>query len=341
MDKTEKGIIRYSSVLIALMLNSGKLLAFKATGFLARYWTFDLSEYLIQLSLSGLYCYFIFNINLKKSSVPSRLRVQRHYLGYIAINITFFLGGCLLAGIIQYRLYMSNHHLRGVFWAGAIARFFLASLFTGIIIKIVLLIRESKQKHTEHEHLKSAYLQAELELLKEQINPHFLFNSLSSLQGMIGENASLAQHYVGHLSKVFRYALVKAGTTLVTVKEELVMIQSYQELLKMRFEKAFVLDIAVADKYRSKKVPHLSLQPLLENAAKHNTATIQTPLKVRITAVDDFLIVSNNLQPMHAPQPGTGVGLNNLNERYCILMQQEIEVLKTAESFIVKLPLKN
>lgn len=340
MDKTEKGIIWYSSLLIALMLNSGKLFALKENGFWAQYWNFDLAEYLVQLLLCVIYCVLFFYLNLHNLKRPFALHKRRAFIAYVGFNLLFFLAYSLVSGILQYRLFLDNHHSRAMFWAGHLGRFTLSTLFAGIITKIILLIKEGKLKEQANEQLKSAYLEAELEVLKEQINPHFLFNSLTSLSGIVREDSELAQHYINHLARVFRYALVKPGTTLVNISDELIMLTSYQELLKMRFEEAILLDVNIADRYMSYNIPHLSLQPLLENAAKHNQASLQCPLKVSLYVADDWLVVINNLQPLPNADRSTGIGLYNLNKRYRILMNAEIEIQRTADSFIVKLPLK-
>ena len=234
--------------------------------------------------------------------------------------------------------YQLQDQLPGLFWGGYFSRFMLCGLLVGIVVKIILLIRESREKSRENEQLKSAYLEAELELLKGQLNPHFLFNSLSSLSGIIRENPAMAQHYVGQLSKVFRYSLERSGNSLVSVADELNMIKAYGQLLVMRFEKAFELDIAVDDTYLEAKIPHLSLQLLLENAAKHNMATLKKPLIVKVYRSGGCLVVSNNLQPLTLPESSTGIGLANLNQRFNILMGREIEITKTANEFLVKLP---
>jgi len=177
-------------------------------------------------------------------------------------------------------------------------------------------------------------------MLKGQLNPHFLFNSLSSLSGIIRENPELAQHYVGQLSKVFRYSLQQSGANLVTLGDEINMLKSYGELLTMRFEKAFELVLNIDTPFFKAQIPHLSLQLLLENAAKHNIATLKKPLKVQICINGGYLTVRNNLQEVINPEESTGIGLTNLNERYKILMGEEIEISKTKDEFIVKLPLK-
>ncbi|MFW0717439.1 sensor histidine kinase [Pedobacter sp. N23S346] len=338
MDKNELRICGYSSLLIALMVNSARLLALRTSGVMAHYWQFDLGELTFQFFLNLIFCGLLFYLNLEKGTGFASYREQKRYGIYFGANV-FLIFLLIVAGnFLQYALFAGNH-LTGLHRMGYFARFGLSAILIGIIIRIILLLREAKQKDKDHEQLKSAYLEAQLKLLEEQLNPHLLFNSLSSLSGIVREDPKLAQFYIFHLSKVFRNALQRSGTALVSVAEELETLRSYAQLLNMRFEKAFRLEIEIGQFDLNARIPHLSLQPLLENAAKHNSATADHPLVVRIYREDKCLIISNNLQEMTLPESSTGIGLVNLNERFRLLVNQEIEIERTNEMFIVKLPL--
>ncbi|TFF30403.1 sensor histidine kinase [Mucilaginibacter psychrotolerans] len=336
MDKTEKQICLYSSALLALMLNVGKLLALRENGILAQYWHFNTTEFAYQVLAQFSFCYLMFYLNLKQHWLAT-LRNQNKYLVYAGINFLIAFFFMAFFGGIQRRVFHDDDSFRQIYWAAYTARFALAVLLTGILIKIILLMRASKQHQQENERLKNAYTVAELELLKEQLNPHFLFNSLSSLSGVVRENPLLAQQYIMHLSKVFRYTLEKPTGNLVRLTDELQIVASFAELLKMRLEEAFSLRIDIPEPYLHYRLPHLSLQPLLENAAKHNAATPAHPLKVVIEMSGDKLAISNNLQPVAAES--SGIGLANLGERFRILMHQEIDIQKNTETFTVMLPL--
>jgi two-component system LytT family sensor kinase len=336
MDKTEKQICLYSSALLALLLNAGKLLALRENGVIARFWQFNTGEFIFQMLVQFSFCYLVFYLNLQNHRLTS-LRAQNKYIRYISINLLIGLLFMFFFGGVQRRAFHQDDFKR-IYWATYMARFGLGALLTGILIKIILLLRQSKSHIRENERLKNAYTVAELELLKEQLNPHFLFNSLSSLSGVVRENPALAQQYIKHLSKVFRYSMVKPAGNLVTLADELQMVNSFAELLKMRLEESFFLMVDVGNHYLSQQLPHLSLQPLLENAAKHNSATLASPLKVTVYIEGDDLVISNNLQPVMAES--NGIGLANLNERFKILMHEEISISKTADTFTVKLPLR-
>lgn len=337
MDKTERQICFYSSLLITLLLSAGKLLALRDNSIAARFSQFDPGEVIYQLIFQFGFCYLMFSLNLKNNWLAA-YRNQNKFIWYLLFNILILLTYMLFTGILQRRLF-ENEQLRGFFWVAYIRRFFLSGILIGILVKIILLTRQARQHARENEKLKSAYSIAELNLLKEQLNPHFLFNSLSSLSGVVREDPVLAQQYIKHLSQVYRYTLVKPAHHLVSLKDELDMVSSFAQLLKMRLENAFELSIEVDKHYLQYLLPHLSLQPLIENAAKHNAATTLTPLRIMICIEEDQLVVSNNLQPVNAES--NGIGLINLNERFRILLHQEITLEKTEDTFLVKLPLKH
>ncbi|PZU25752.1 MAG: histidine kinase, partial [Chryseobacterium sp.] len=222
---------------------------------------------------------------------------------------------------------------------GYFARFLLSSIMIAVVIRLILLMRESRNKDLINEQLNSAYLKAQLQLLQEQLNPHFLFNTLSSLSAIVRENPNLAQNYILHLSKIFRYTLVRSGNNMVSLEKELEHLKSYIQMVEMRLENAFQIHINISKDCINKQILHLSLQPLVENAVKHNKAALSNPLTVEIYEEGKWLIIRNNLQPSISEAEGTGLGLTNLNERYKLQFHKEIEIFQTKEYFIVKLPL--
>jgi two-component system LytT family sensor kinase len=339
MDKNERRICGYSSVLIALMVNAPKLLALRENGLMAQYWRFNPFELLVQFAFNLFFCGLLFSLNLRKGKWLSSYREKEKYFFYTISNVIVF---CvlLIIGTVLQRLFFPDRQLPRLMFSGALFRLGLSAILTAIVVKIILLMRTSSSMAAENQRLKNAYLASELQLLKEQLNPHFLFKSLSSLSAVVQENPKQAQKYIRDMSAVFRYALVGSHTDLVTIADELTMIRSFAKLISMRLENAFELSINIADIYLSVKIPHLSLQPLLENAVKHNAATAERPLRIQIQAMDDQLIFSNSLWEMPTPEASNGMGLANLNERFRIMMHDEIDIIRSDTHFIVKLPLR-
>jgi len=192
----------------------------------------------------------------------------------------------------------------------------------------------------ENERLKQQNLQTELAALKNQIDPHFLFNSLNSLSCLIRDNDEATQ-FVRKLSFMYRYILQSADRDLVSLREELKFLNSYSYLIKTRYRDRFTIDIEIDEKYHEKEIPPLALQLLVENAVKHNEISETNPLTVKIFYKDGFIYVENKLQPRTAMAEGTGNGLVNLDKRYYLIERQNITITKDDNKFSVKLPLKS
>lgn len=192
---------------------------------------------------------------------------------------------------------------------------------------------------TEKEEFKRTSLSAEFEALKNQVNPHFLFNSLNTLSSLIDENPKQANEFVQKLSSVYRYVLAHRDKETVLLQEELEFIKSYIFLNKIRFGDNLTTAIDINDDCYSLHIPTLTLQMLVENAIKHNVISSQKPLQINIGCKDGFIEVSNNLQPKLMLAESSGIGLNNIIERYKFLTKLEVFIAKTETCFTVKVPL--
>lgn len=190
----------------------------------------------------------------------------------------------------------------------------------------------------EKEKLKQQNLQNELAALKNQINPHFLFNSLNSLNSMIRENKE-ATTFVNKLSHMYRYILQSGQQDLVVLKEELKFIDSYIFLIKARYRDRFSISIEIEESYYSYQIPVLTLQLLIENAVKHNEISADKPLNVRVYVENERLIVENKIQPRTTFVDSTGQGLINIEKRYQLLKGKSIHISNENDIFRVQLPL--
>lgn len=195
-----------------------------------------------------------------------------------------------------------------------------------------------ERKITEHK-IVAGTASAKFDALKNQLDPHFLFNSLNVLTSLIEENPEAATDFTTNLSKVYRYVLEQKSKTLVTVEEELRFAKLYMSLLATRFEDS--LEFLFPDKLENPdaKVVPLALQLLLENAVKHNLLTPSKKLRISIFEKDGYLWVSNNLQPKQVIATSTGVGLENIRSRYEIISSETIQIAKTDSLFSVGIPM--
>ena len=185
--------------------------------------------------------------------------------------------------------------------------------------------------------LKEAQLQASISSLKEQLSPHFLFNTLNTLSSISKEEN--VKEYVTELSNVYRYLLSFQKKDAVTIEEELEFASSYIYIIKARMEEAIDIEININEETRKTKLPPLTLQLLIENALKHNVASVSKPLIILITDKDPgWLSVSNNFQPRIYTQPSTGTGLDNIRRRYHLLFGRDISIEQSEQFFFIKLP---
>ena len=180
---------------------------------------------------------------------------------------------------------------------------------------------------------------AKFESLKNQLDPHFLFNSLNVLTSLIGENPNQAEKFTTKLSKVYRYVLEQRNKDLVPIEEELKFAKTYMELLGMRFEDAVQFNIPNSISNNDLKIVPLSLQLLLENAVKHNVVSTSKPLTINIYEEDTYLIIENNVNPKEAIGKSTKVGLQNIADRYGLITQKGVKIENNNKTFKVSLPL--
>lgn len=213
-------------------------------------------------------------------------------------------------------------------------------IVAGLYGKIYELIYRQQHIVIENQILKTENIENRYNMLVGQINPHFFFNSLNSLSMLVRNNhKEKAITYIDQLSDTFRYIIQNGKVGMTTLGEELKFLDAYKYLHEIRYADKLFFDIEVDDAFKYYKLPTLSLQPLIENAVKHNTITSAKPFSVKIRTEDRFIVVSNPLIPKIEPADGTGIGLKNMSSRYLLLTGHDIIVEKTATHFIVKLPL--
>jgi len=199
-------------------------------------------------------------------------------------------------------------------------------------------LRSWKAAALEAEQMHSERLKRQYQGLKDQLNPHFLFNSLNALSNLVYEDADKANSFIEKLSRVYRYVLEVQEEELVPLSRELEFARSYLKLQELRFAGKFGYSIRV-DEAESVSLPPLSLQLLLENALKHNSATREAPLQINITREGENLTVSNNIQKRIQEGPPSHIGLQNIRARYGFLTDREVKVTSGPSDFTVRLPL--
>jgi len=218
------------------------------------------------------------------------------------------------------------------------------AIFFSVLVLSIMLAREFlfawRKLALKEEKMKNEILSSKFELLKNQVNPHFMFNSLNTLSTLIYQNQELATRYVGQLSNVYRSVLDAGKSEVVHVREELKMLKSYAFLQSIRFEDQFRVDISLDEETENKYLPPMVLQMLVENAIKHNVVTTESPLLIQIYREGDSVCVKNKIAPKSVlPGDTSNIGLSNIRDRYKLLSDPLVEVLNDGSYFTVKLPL--
>lgn len=224
------------------------------------------------------------------------------------------------------------------------------SIIIGTLVSLLLLASEFgsqffnqwKLSLVEIERYKKESMEAQLEVLKSQINPHFLFNNLSVLSSLVYIDQDKAVEFINQFSKVYRYVIDCNNKELTSLQSEIEFINSYIFLLKIRFGENIIFHVEIDKKHQTNLIPPMTLELLIENTIKHNEVSIENPLHVEILTNDNnYLIVRNKLQPRNDKEHGTKLGLQNIKKRYAHYSSLPVIVIKNNSFFEVQIPLLN
>lgn len=220
-------------------------------------------------------------------------------------------------------------------------------IFVSIVLSLIItaihtgdhLLLNWKKSIIEAAELKQNTLQSQLQSLKLQLDPHFMFNNFSTLSSLISENPAGAQEFLDALSEVHRYMLYNLDKNIISLQEELDFIASYIYLIKIRFSDNLNIDISGMDGFLDKGIPPTTLQLLIENAVKHNIASRSQPLHIKIYQENNQILVVNNIQKLPSTISSSKIGLKNIINRYKLLSTKAPEIVETQFDFVVKVPL--
>lgn len=238
-------------------------------------------------------------------------------------------------------LFLSFERITGILATAEISRTIIFALFISFAVIAFLQGRKIQMEWhrmaVNQEKLKRESLSSRYEALKNQVNPHFLFNSLNVLTGLVYKDPDLAARFIKQLSRVYRYVLDTREEEVVNLENELDFLESYFFLQKMRFNNNLIIKINV-DKAEDLQIPPLALQMLVENAIKHNKISDDKKLTISIYTDGEYLNIENNLQKKEIIQKSSGIGLANIESRYEFLTGKKVIIEDQDNRFIVKLP---
>ncbi|MBZ0327288.1 MAG: 2TM domain-containing protein [Altibacter sp.] len=280
--------------------------------------------------------FIIFLLKRYKGELFKTNNLSKGILGGIAITVAslFFLR--LFTEIIiegeSLSEFVAGEHIQYYY-----VSFIISALVTAIFYGVYY-YRYTQERKVKEQKIIAGTASAKFDALKNQLDPHFLFNSLNVLTSLIEENPEAATKFTTSLSKVYRYVLEQKNKDLVTVAEELKFAELYMSLIKMRFEDSIVFTIDTISNPEAKVVP-LALQLLLENAVKHNQVTPSKKLHISITEENGNLVIKNNVQPKQVLKESSGVGLRNIRQRYYILTNRPVTIQQNEKEFSIAIPM--
>jgi sensor histidine kinase YesM len=296
-----------------------------------------------ELSLFGLVAilFFGFVVKVVDDVLDKRYPFERNIFKRLALQfaITFGVVYCFRLANYSWLMPLMPFKMSKELWFAGFA----VNLF--MVLSVVLFIfgfhffRRWKEQKLVAAELEKEKAQVQYDNLKNQLNPHFLFNTLSSLNSLIFENPQLASEFLQQLSKVYRYVLENKEKNLVPLETEIKFVKHYVQLLKARFEQGMEVNFDINEAGLSKGIAPVTLQILIENAMKHNTTQKSAPLHINISCSVDSLVVQNNIQKKAVIENSNGQGLENLKNLYHYLSDKPVTVEEKENMFIVTIPM--
>ncbi|MEZ4887052.1 MAG: histidine kinase [Chitinophagales bacterium] len=257
-----------------------------------------------------------------------------------SIFLAFAWGALLKASIIFFVWCTDKELIKSYSYKQGVGITLMISFLIMSIYESIYFYTQLRQSIIEKEEVKQAHLRSQWQGLRNQVNPHFLFNSLNTLMSIVGDNPELAKQFLKKLSKVYRYILESREEPLIELQEELDFVQSYVFLQEERFRGNLHVQMNIPPQYMHHKIVPLSMQILFENTIKHNIISKNKPLTIEVFVNDQQkLQVRNNLQRKQQVMHSTKVGLENIKTRYRLFTEQSVDILETEDFFEVSLPL--
>lgn len=298
---------------------------------------FNIYETIANSAITFIFSVFVWYYNIFTLPVYTSQEINRGFSMYplvknlvVGIVVMFLLSYVqqLILTHLNFGPVMLMFEVRGV----------LINLTFYMFIHLLYQTYQNQRVSIELERTRMDNLAAQFELLRQQVNPHFLFNTLNTLKYMVENQDENSVDFILKLSDFYRFTLENRQRDLIPFSEELKIVQAYLFLLKARFEEGIEVDIQVAEQHRHSMIPPFTLQLLMENCIKHNIVSPDKPLHISIYSEEEYIVVKNNVQPKITKESSTGIGLDNINERYQHLLSKNIIITPGTDLFVVKLP---
>ncbi|QHV96881.1 sensor histidine kinase [Spirosoma endbachense] len=299
---------------------------------------FNAAEAAVNSAITCLFSLFVWYYNL--------YTLPKHYsqygnrtISYYRLLSSLFVGMVVMLGLASLQQLLLAHINFGPVMLMVEVRGILINLVFYMLLHLLYQNYRNQQVNIELERTTADNLGAQYELLKQQINPHFLFNSLNTLKVMVESGDKNSVDFILKLANFYRFTLESRKLDLIHLSEELEIVEAYNFLLKARFEEGFIFTKTIDEQYLNTLIPPFTLQLLIENCIKHNIVSLERPLHIKLYTENDTLVIENQLQLKRSEESSLGVGLQNIKQRYNHLLDRKIEVISLDNTFKIKLPI--
>ncbi|MDJ1467655.1 histidine kinase [Cytophagaceae bacterium DM2B3-1] len=300
--------------------------------------TFNLAEAAVNAALTATFALLMWYFNIfMLSRQPEKSRQQS--ISYSKLVSSLLVGLVLMLGLAWIQQLILSHINFGPTMLMVEVRGILINLVFYMFLNLLQQNYENQYVNMELERIKNDNLGAQYELLKQQVNPHFLFNSLNTLKAMVESGDEEAIDFIIKLSNFYRYTLESRKLDLIHVHEEMEILNAYLFLQKARFDNGFTFTNTLDSNVLTTLIPPFTLQLLVENCLKHNIVSLQKPLHIKVYRDTDYLVVENQIQLKKGENNSLGVGLKNIDLRYNHLLDKHVEISNDQKVFRIKLPL--
>jgi LytS/YehU family sensor histidine kinase len=299
---------------------------------------FNWYEAIVDSSVTFLFAIFIWYYNIMTIPAYSSRDVA-HGFSIKRLLKGLFFGMAVMFILASIQQYLLSHLNFGPVMLMFEVRGILVNITFYMFLHLLYQSYHNQQVGIALERSNADNLAAQYELLKQQVNPHFLFNSLNTLKYMVESNDPHTVDFILKLSDFYRFTLESRKQDLIRLAEELDILNAYVFLLKARFEEGIDLSINIEQAHYQSLIPPFTLQLLVENCIKHNIVSLDRPLHISLYSEKDFIVVQNGLQLKRTPEASMGMGLENINQRYIHLLDKKVEINASETLFTIKLPI--
>lgn len=321
-------VIWTSSIILGLLSSVPQLAAHQ----------FNLLEAGVNAAITAVFAVTMWYFNIYMLSKNNK-QPRGQNISYRKLLMSLLFGLAVMLGLAYIQQLILSHIDFGPTMLMVEVRGILINLVFYMFLNLLQQNYENQYVSMELERFRNDNLSAQYDLLKQQVNPHFLFNSLNTLKAMVESRDEQSVEFILKLANFYRYTLESRKLDLIRVREEMEILNAYLFLQKARFDDGFIFNSVLDDQVLDTLIPPFTLQLLIENCLKHNIVSVQKPLHINIYQQGDKIVVENRVQLKVNVENSLGVGLKNIELKYSHLLDKQVEVLNDQQLFQIKLPL--